>query len=102
MKPSTAIVLLIEALIFLLATYLHNAAHRYDVVVAAAGSGGSQTDAGSTETIGYLVDHKTGRVWVLHDITTSAVQMPVILLPCSSYGKTKETERGCEQEAPNK
>lgn len=96
MKPATAIVLLLAALVLLLAFYLHDEAHRYDVVVAAAGSGGSQESTGSTETVGYLVDHKTGKVWVL----LHASQMPVILMPCPSM---KETERGCELKAdPNK
>jgi hypothetical protein len=61
-KHTTAIALLLAALILLLASVLHDLAHRYDVVVAAAGSGGSQEEVGSTETVGYLVDHKTGRV----------------------------------------
>ncbi len=90
MKPATAIVLLMAAAMLLLASHLHDAAHRYDVVVAAAGSGGSQTDAGSTEIVGYLVDHKTGKVWVLH----GAVRMPLILTSCP---RGKETERGCEE-----
>ena len=90
MKPATAIMLLLAALVLLLASHLHDEAHRYDVVVAAAGSGGSQESTGSTETVGYLVDRKTGKVWVL----LQASQMPIILRPCP--GTMKETERGCE------
>jgi hypothetical protein len=97
MKLGTAIVLLLAAALFFLASYLHDAAHRYDVVVAAAGSGGSQDQIGSTEVKGYLVDHKNGRVWVLR----SDGQVPVRVMNCSYYqGGTKETERGCEDLAP--
>lgn len=97
MKPITAIVLLVAALVLLLASHLHDEAHRYDVVVAGAGSGGSQETEGSTEIIGYLVDHKTGRVWVL----TGFVQKPTVVLSCSQLSvKFKETERGCETDTP--
>lgn len=92
MKPATAITLLIAALVLFLAFHLHDSAHRYDVVVAAAGSGGSQDTAGSTDTVAYLVDHKTGRVWELN----GAVQRPTMLAPCPNDGSFKETERGCE------
>jgi len=93
MKLTTAIVLLFAALVLLLISYLHDAAHRYDVVVAGAGSGGSQENEGSTDVVGYLVDHKTGRVWLLQ----SGGQVPVRIFSCSMYkGTAKETERGCE------
>ena len=97
MKLATAFTFLVATLVLLFALYMHDSAHRYDVVLAAAGSGGSQTDAGSTETVGYLVDHKTGKVWMLRN----GARVPTILLPCLTG---KETERGCEQavEAPKK
>jgi hypothetical protein len=91
-KPTTAVVLLLAALVLLLASYLHDSAHRYDVVVAAAGSGGSQENVGATETVGYLVDHKTGRVWEL----VGPAQEPTVIVPCHS--STKETEHGCKLE----
>jgi hypothetical protein len=92
MKLATAVTFLLAALVLLFAFYMHDSAHRFDVVVAAAGSGGSQTDTGSTETLGYLVDHKTGKVWMLR----GPVRVPLILTPCPTG---KETERGCEQAA---
>jgi hypothetical protein len=98
MKTTTAITLLVAALVLLLTSYLHDSAHRYDVVVAAAGSGGSQENAGSTESVGYLVDHKTGRVWLLQ----SAGQLPMKVMNCSVYTNIKETERGCEAEGAGK
>ena len=91
MKPTTAIALLLSALVLLLASYLHDSAHRYDVVVAAAGSGGSQENVGATETVGYLVDHKTGRVWEL----VGAIRESTVIVPCRVG---KETKRGCELE----
>jgi len=97
-KPTTAIALLLAALVLLLAFHLHDSAHRYDVVIAAAGSGGSQQDVGSTETVAYLVDHKTGKTWLL----IAQNRIPMVTISCPSG--QKETERGCEQvaEAPKK
>jgi hypothetical protein len=98
-KPTTAIIFLLAALVLLLAIYLHNSAHRYDVVVAAAGTGGSQENVGSTETVAYLVDHKTGRVWQLE----GQAQKPMLIVPCPSGANIKEAERGCKLEiAPTK
>jgi len=96
MKPATVITFLAAALILLIASHLHDAAHRFDVVLTAAGSGGSQQDAGSTSTTAYLVDHKTGRVSELYGYT----QIPVAIYPCPAA--TKETERGCESSTPAK
>lgn len=96
MKPATAIILLIAALVLLLASHLHDSAHRYDVVVAAAGSGGSQDTTGSTETEGYLVDHKTGRVWEL----TGQFERPGVLAPCLNDPSIKQTDHGCEIVTP--
>jgi hypothetical protein len=98
MKPATAIVMLFAAIVLLLASHLHDAAHRFDVVVAGAGSGGSQESEGSTQVVGYLVDHKTGRVWLLG----SGAQLPVRVMNCSIHENTKETERGCEVQAVEK
>jgi hypothetical protein len=93
MKPATAIVLLVAALALLLAVHLHDEAHRYDVVMAGAGSGGSQEREGSTEVVGYLVDHKTGKVWRLGGLNA----VPVTKLACSRLDSNlKETETGCE------
>ena len=65
MKLAPALTLLIAALVLLLASHLHDEAHRFDVVLATAGSGGSQQDAGSVLATAYLVDHKTGKTWEL-------------------------------------
>lgn len=93
MKPAIAIVLLVAALVLLIAFHLHDEARRYDVVVAGAGSGGSQTETGSTEIGGYLVDHKTGRVWEL----TGGTQIPMLIANCSIVSRdVRETEKGCE------
>lgn len=92
MKPIAALTLLLCAGIFLLASHLHDEAHRFDVVLATAGSGGSQQDAGSVIATAYLVDHKTGKVWELN----GTVRIPVAVTPC--LYSLKETERGCERE----
>jgi hypothetical protein len=78
-------------------TYMHDRAHRYDIVAAGAGSGGSggsqenTGDTGSTEIHAYLLDHKTGRVWVVHVLE----EVPTVRRSCQSMGWT-ETESGCE------
>ena len=95
MKLASAVVFLVGTLILLFAFYLHDSAHRYDVVLAAAGSGGSQQAVGSTETEGYLVDHKTGRVWEL----TGVAQRPMMIVRCPNSANVKESERGCEVES---
>jgi hypothetical protein len=92
MKPLTALLFLFAALVFLLAMHFHDEARRYDVVVAGAGSGGSQDAGGDTDFRGYLVDHKTGRVWVL----MGAVQGAVRVVGCSHYTDVQETHLGCE------
>jgi hypothetical protein len=91
-RTGSAVAFLVGSLVLLLAIYLHGEARRYDVVIAAAGSGGSQTEAGSTDATAYLVDHKTGRVWKLN----SKLANPLIRVPCTKMPDVKETEHGCE------
>jgi hypothetical protein len=90
---TTAIILFLAALVLLLASHLHDAAHRFDVVLTAAGSGGSQQDVGSTNTTAYLVDHQTGRVWELN----GPIQLPAMIYRCPD---ALETKRGCEVNIP--
>lgn len=80
------------ALALLLAIYMHAEVRRFDVVLTSAGSGGSQTETGSTDTTGYLVDHKTGRVWELN----RKIAEPLIRLPCIDSPNIRETEHGCQ------
>jgi hypothetical protein len=70
---------------------MHDRAHRYDVVVAGAGSGGSQDSVGETEVTAYLIDHKTGQVWEF--IGNRGV--PTMRMSCQDMGWT-ETESGCQ------
>lgn len=74
MRPTTAIVLLVTVLLILLASHLHDEALRYDVIMAGAGSGGSQEESGSTGITGYPVDHKTGRVWLLAGVNKIPIE----------------------------
>jgi hypothetical protein len=90
MKPLSALIIMAVALILLLASHLHDEAHRFDVVLSAAGSGGSQQDAGSVIATAYLVDYKTGKAWELN----GQVRIPVMIAPCPN--PLKETERGRE------
>jgi len=76
MRLITAIILLVAVLLMLLASHLHDEARRYDVVMAGAGSGGSQGESGSTEFMGYLVDHKTGKVWLLAGLRKIPMEEP--------------------------
>jgi len=78
-------------------TYMHERAHRYDIVAVGAGSGGSggsqdtTGDVGNTEILAYLVDHKTGKVWVIH----GPVEVPTARRSCQDMGWT-ESELGCQ------
>ena|ERR1700740_971745 len=78
------------------ATYMHDRAHRYDIVAAGAGSGGSggsqgaTGDVGSTEIDAYLLDHKTGKVWYVH----GPIEVPAARRSCQDMGWT-EIESGC-------
>lgn len=57
----------------LTATYMHESYRRYDLVTAGAGSGGSggsqnvTGDTGEVRITAYLIDHRTGRVWIHSD-----------------------------------
>ena len=62
-------------------TYMHDRSHRYDVVAAGAGSGGSQAETGKVDVEVYLVDHTSGKVWLI----SGPVAVPV----------ETETESGC-------
>lgn len=77
-------------------TYMHDRAHRYDIIVAGAGSGGSQDGTGSTDVRAYLIDHNTGKVWMY----AGPVGLPTQRRSCQYMGWT-ETESGC-QESVNK
>ena len=71
-------------------TYLHERAHRFDIVVAGAGSGGSQENTGDTAFKAYLVDHQTGRVWSVDGVNAQ----PLIRFECSDIGFDDSPE-GC-------
>jgi hypothetical protein len=51
----------------LLALFLHEQAHRYDIVAVGAGAGGSNGEKGDVSTEEFLIDHKTGEVYVVSD-----------------------------------
>jgi hypothetical protein len=56
----------------LLAVFLYDEAHRYDVV--AAGSGGSNEQQGDIQA--FLVDHKTGQMWM--QVADEAALVPMV------------------------
>jgi hypothetical protein len=47
--------------------YLNGEAHRYDIVTVGVGGGGSNQERGDLTTEEFLIDHKTGEVWVIED-----------------------------------
>jgi len=65
-------------------TYMHDRAHRYDIVAAGAGSGGTQDHAGETEIRAFIIDHQTGKVWVSAGTPTVFMGAPVTRWPCSA------------------
>jgi hypothetical protein len=64
-------------------TYIYARAHRYDIVVGAAGSNGSGDSSGQLEIDAYLVDHVTGKVRVIE--SNSPISFPVT--PMEDLGK---------------
>jgi hypothetical protein len=74
------------------AVYIHDRAHRYDVVTVAAGSGGSQEQPGETKVDAYLIDHATGRVWTIEGVDA----LPVTRMTCKEYNGGREADYGCE------
>jgi hypothetical protein len=78
-------------------TYMHDRAHRYDIVMAGAGSGGSggsqenAGEVGSTQIDAYLVDHKTGKVLFLRGM----YEIPTVRRSCQDMGWS-EIESGCK------
>jgi hypothetical protein len=98
-KVDNGVLFLLGCFVLLLASYLHDRARRFDVVMAAAGSGGSQENEGSTESFAYLVDHKTGKVWKLDE----TFEKPLFRRTCRNVSENlKETEHGCEFETAPK
>jgi len=81
----------------LVATHWISEGQRYEVVAAGAGAGGSQSDTGSTDVRGYLVDRKTGKVWLLFG-DSRVVEFPAARVSCKFMNHDwLETESGCEQ-----
>lgn len=82
-------------------TYMHDRAHRYDIVPAGAGSGGTQSDTGQTEFRAFIIDHQTGKVWMFGPATPAAfVGMPLTRLPCSTVKNAPPFSNfGCSESA---
>ena len=78
--------------------YLHDRAYRYEIVIAGAGSGGSggsqenTGDRGDTEIKAYLLDRKSGKVWLVDGV----VERPTLLLSCKDVDET-DAESGCRK-----
>jgi hypothetical protein len=86
---------LIAVCLFVVELHFHDESHRYDVVGFAAGAGGSQDHGGDTKIQAYLVDHKTGRVWVIAGGTAGWV-VPTVRFSCAQTDKDwNESESGC-------
>jgi hypothetical protein len=64
-KKTVLIVTILVCATVLLAVFLHEQAHRFDIVAVGAGAGGSNEDKGDEEIGAWLIDHKTGDVWSL-------------------------------------
>jgi hypothetical protein len=81
-------------------TYMHDRAHRYDIVAAGAGSGGTQNDAGLTDIQAFIIDHQTGKVWMFARTTPAFIGMPVTRLPCSTVKSSPPFSNfGCSESA---
>ena len=93
MRLGRTLAFVVGVLTILGVTYIHERAHRYDVVAAGAGGGGSQQDIGHADFAAYLVDHQTGKVWSL--IGNS--ERPLIRLTCTD-AEWAETDFGCAKQ----
>jgi hypothetical protein len=63
-------------------TYMHECAHRYDIIAVGAGNSGTQNTSGDTEIKAFIIDHQTGRVW--RSTSTFFVGIPVVRMPCDA------------------
>jgi hypothetical protein len=75
------------------ATYMHDRAHRYDVVAAGAAGGGGGEQAADSAGSAYLIDHATGKVWFIAETNLSA--FPVTRLTCQDIGQ-EDSGSGCK------
>lgn len=73
------------------ATYLHDRAHRYDVVAAGAGTGGNPEQPADIGA--FLIDHATGKVWFIAESNLTA--FPVTRLTCQDIGQ-EDLDSGCK------
>jgi len=81
-------------------TYMHDRSHRYDIVATGAGSGGTQNDAGQTDFRAFIIDHRTGRVWVYVNGPSGFVALPLTRIPCSRVKAAPPfSEFGCSESA---
>lgn len=64
-------------------TYMHDRAHRYDIVAAGAGSGGTQDQAGETDIKAFIIDHQTGRVWMATGGSLGFLGLPLMRVHCT-------------------
>lgn len=76
-------------------TYMHDYAHRYDIVAVAAGSGGAQDTAGETTVRAFIIDHQTGKVWMSGG--SFFVGMPLMRVRCTA--EQIKSEMGCSESA---
>jgi hypothetical protein len=81
-------------------TYMHGRAHRYDIVAAGAGSGGTQNDAGRADFRAFIIDHQTGKVWVYAGTPPGFLGLPLTRLPCSTVKNAQPfSDFGCSDSA---
>jgi hypothetical protein len=78
------------------ATYMHDRAHRYDLVAVGAASGGTQETAGDMEIRAFIIDHQTGKVWVSTS-SVGFVGVPLMRVHCSA--DQIKSEWGCSESA---
>lgn len=77
-------------------TYIHDRAHRYDLVAAGAGTGGTHDAAGDTEIRAFIIDHQTGKVWVS---TSRAGFLGVPLMRVRCTPDLLKSQLGCNESA---
>jgi hypothetical protein len=76
-------------------TYMYDRAHRYDIVAAGAGSGGTQDTVGNAEIQAFIIDHQTGKVWISG--SSAFLGVPLMRLHCRA--EQINSMLGCSESA---
>ena len=96
MKDTPIIVTLFVCITALMVAHMAVEGYRYNVVSVGAGSGGSNDASGDTDFRSYLLDRKTGKVWLLVETKAGLFEEPATRIECNEIHAI-DNEFGCSQ-----